>query len=450
MKVHFVGIGGIGLSSLARHFLSHKVEVSGSDMHQSVITDALQKDGAKIHIGHKVENLDPKTELVVFSDAIPAQNPELKKAKELKIKTKSYFEQLGQVSKNFATTIIAGTHGKSTTTAMLAQILVENDKDPAVFLGTLSNVLDGKNYRAGEKIALIEACEYRENFLHLYPQNILLLNAEPEHLDFFKTDDRYFDAFWKLAPKGQEGAFVIANLDDLNIGSIVARLAADAKHQIVTYGTQEGVDFRSNYRQEKKLLIYNLADELISEITLQVPGWHNRQNALAAFAAATTFGVDKESIKKSLENFSGTWRRLENKGEKDGITIFDDYAHHPTEIKASLAALKESFPDKKIFSVFQPHQFSRTHLFLDELAKSFNDAHEVIVTEIYQSRDKKEDLEKVSATNLVEAIKREKSTARLIDSFAATLEYLKKELKKGDILVTMGAGNIYEVAERFK
>lgn len=414
-NIHFIGIGGIGMSSIAQIIHAKGAKISGSDNSPSEITEHLSSLG-KISQGHTSENVTQEHELVVYSPAIPQENVELKKAKELNIKTISYAEALGELTEEYFTIAIAGTHGKSTTTAMTA-LLIES-LDPTVVLGTKFDHFKNNNFRVGEsKYLLIEACEYKETFLTVHPNIIVLTNIEADHLDHFKTEENYVDAYKKLLQKLPEDGTVIINSAD----KFSNEITKDLNQKTVK------VDFNNNLKPG-------------------VPGEFNIQNASMAAKTAETLGIDNETITEKIKQFKGTWRRFERKGKIFNTASFiDDYGHHPTEIKATLKAIKTQHPNAKVLCIYQPHQHSRTHYFLNDFAKAFKDADEVIVPDIYKVRDTKEDVENTSTDDLVNAIKQHHKNAHNGEGLLKTAQFIKENHSKYDIIITMGAGDITEI-----
>jgi len=418
--IHFIGIGGSGISALAYLALAHDIKVSGSDITKNLNTESLEANGAKIYIGHKAENLNNQTELVIYSEAIDkTNNPEFLSAKQKGLITINYFSALGSLSAQKKTIVITGTHGKTTTTAMLGQALMETEIDPTVIVGSRVPAFENKNIKIGHgKWLVVEGCEYRRNFLNLKPFGVIILNCELEHVDYYKNEEDYIKAFNELVAKIPINGFLIYNAEDENCRKIAKTF------------------------QGKKIPI---TENDTKDIKLRVSGKFNLMNAAHAKVAATEIGADTQKILHGLHEFIGTARRMEMKGEKNGIKVIDDYGHHPTEVKATLSALKHKYPNGKLICVFQPHQYSRTYQLIGDFKKSFHDADAVIIPNIFESRDTKEDKEKVSAEILVNEI----PNANYGENFKKTLEILKKIAKTGDIIVTMGAGDVYKIGERF-
>lgn len=418
-RVHFVGIGGIGISSIARMMLLQGKDVRGSDTNDSEIVRELAKLGAKIQIGHKKENLNPKTDLVIYTIAVPENNPELVKAKKLNIKTLTYPETLGLISKNLYTIAISGTHGKTTTTAMTAKVFIDAGLEPTAIIGSLlkdtkSNFVAGKN-----KFFIVEACEYKRSFLNLDLKILAITNIDNDHLDYYKNLKDIQRAFSELVSKIPKDGFLICNSNDPK----VAPALNTAKCRIIDYG------------------------KIDQKFNLKFPGSHNLENAKVAFAIGKLVDIKEHQIKKSLENFSGTWRRFDFKGTtKSGALVYDDYAHHPTEIKATLKSFRGKFPKKRLVAVFQPHLFSRTKFLLNDFAESFEDADEIIVAPIYAAREEKD--KSISSDILAEKIKKLRKPVLALENFDKISDYLIANTGKNDVILTMGAGDIYRVGER--
>lgn len=410
--VHFIGIGGIGVSALAQIYKHDGKTVSGSDMQASEISAKLQETGIAVFVGHSASNIPQGCDLVIYSPAIPESNVELKSASELGMKTLSYPEALGLLSEKNFTIAVAGTHGKSTTTAMIAVILEQAGFDPTIVIGTKIPQLNGENYRIGKtKYLVLEACEYRESFLSIKPEFAVITNIEADHLDYFKNEQKYFAAFHKFIKNIKPG------------GKLFADKPID--------GT-------------KNIPPSNLP------ISLQIPGGFNLENARLAAAVAAELGIEDDVILKALKSFQGTWRRMENKGKVLGETIFiDDYAHHPTEIKVTLRAIREKHPDARILTAFQPHQYNRTKNFLPQFAESFGDTDAVLISDIYAVRDSEDDLKSITTGDLIMAISKNHPQVIAGNDLKSTAKYIKENYNKYDVIVTMGAGSIYQIYELF-
>lgn len=457
-KVHFVGIGGIGTSAIAKMMLQLGKKVSGSDLTQSEISDDLEKKGVEIFIGHQKENLDKNVDLIIYSPAVPENNPERLRAQEGGIQQLSYPEFLGQLSKDYFTIAVSGTNGKTTTTALLGLILEKAGFDPTVIVGSkVKNFPDG-NFRFGEsKYLIVEGCEWNAHMLKLHPQIIVLTNLEADHLDYYKDLDDIIFHFQKYIDKIIGKGQIVLNNDD---GNLSKKLLPHC--EIISYGIKKPADFMAknievkNGRQEFDL-IHN--SKFIIHGSLKIPGTFNIYNVLAAATCALSLGVKPEIVKEVLKNYSGAWRRFELfqlliPNSKFIIPLISDYAHHPTAIQGTIKATKDFFPDKRIFVVFQPHHHNRTKTLFNDFVESFDQADLIIISEIFgvAGRELTAD-EKVSSRDLVEAIKLANSQTRKLANktilYARDLTETKKlileNIQKNDILLVMGAGNIYTI-----
>jgi UDP-N-acetylmuramate--alanine ligase len=425
MKIHFIGIGGIGVSALAQYYLAKGHEVSGSDLSSSEITDYLEKRGAKIS--------KPKLpDLVIYSPAVKGDNPELKCFKEKGIKCLSYPEALGELTKQYFTIAVSGTHGKSTTTAMVSLILIKAGLDPTVIIGTKMKEFKNTNFRLGKsKYLVIEADEHFASFLNYWPKIIVLTNIEKEHLDYYKNIRNILKTYKKYIGRLPEDGVLAINGDDANIKKIL--------------NSQSLILNKFSIKQKE-------AGELRK--ILKLPGEHNIYNALAALTVAGILGVDNKTSLKALSEYRGAWRRFEVEKRKINskeITIISDYGHHPTEIKATLSAARDKYPNRKIWCVFQPHQHQRTFYLYKEFIDTFKavEIDNIIITDIYDvaGRETKTINKKISSEKLVEAIKKKNIIYLPIKKIE---KYLKDNLKERDVLIIMGAGDIYDkLTKRF-
>jgi len=444
-RIHFVGIGGISMSGLAEILLHKGYRVSGSDMKDSHIIKKLREKGADIHIGHQASHIDG-ADLVVYTAAVKQDNPEIAEALKRNIPIMDRASLLGEIMQTFPNSIgIAGTHGKTTTTSMLSVILCHAGLDPTVLVGGELDDIGG-NVRIGNSDYFItEACEYHESFLHFPPYMAIILNIDIDHLDYFKDIDDIYHSFWKYANLVPKNGYIIGFEDD----PLVSQLLKEVNTRTVTFSIDKQANWMArNIKFNNKgcatyRAFYNGED--MGVFTLNVPGRHNVCNALAATAAAQALGISCDTIRESLASFRGTHRRFEIKGKMGDITIIDDYAHHPTEIKATLEAAKK-YPHQKIWCIFQPHTYTRTQKLLYEFAESFLDADEVIITDIYAAREK--DTGIVHSKDLAKAVLDGGCSCRYLSSFDDAVEFLKKNARPGDIVLTMGAGDIYEVGDR--
>ena len=360
--VHFVGIGGIGVSAVARLMLARGVSVVGSDRDHSLITEKLMADGAMIFIGHDAVQVSAQCDLLVYSPAISRDNPELLIAREKGVQVLSYPEALGMISRGMRTVAVAGTHGKTTTTAMIAEVLVGASKNPTVIVGSL--LKSGTNFIAGTSdIFIVEACEYKRSFLNLSPEILVITNIDNDHLDYYGSIEGVQKAFAELVEKIPAHGAIVCDPSDPRVAPVLTKAVA-------------------------RIVDYTLGNPT-SKLELAVSGEHNKKNARAALAVARILDVDEIEACTLLAEFQGTWRRMEYKGKiENGGLVYDDYAHHPTEVKATLQGFRAKYPDHRIRVVFQPHLYSRTKLLLNDFAQSFSDADEVIVAPIYAAREK--------------------------------------------------------------
>lgn len=416
-KAHFIGIGGIGMSGLARLFLHEGKIVSGSDRTASTITEALEKEGVKFHPSQVADNITDDIEMVVYTEAMAQDHPEMEAARALGVPMVNYFEALGLVANQYYVVAVAGTHGKTTTTAMLIDIFEEAGLDPTAIVGSLRSKTKS-NYRAGKsKYFIVEACEYKRDFLYLEPDVLIITNIEAEHLDYYKGISDVQSAFRELVLKVPEDGVIITETASPALFPVLQ----DLKSNIVDYG---------------KYLDLNLP--------LKMPGLHNRLNAAAAAATAAFVGIDPEVTKTSLENFSGTWRRFEYKGTLNGAPIYEDYAHHPTEIKATIAGARELYPDKNLVVVFQPHLYSRTAELFDDFVGALSIADRPIVTRVYDARNTGK--AGVTGVELVESVKIKNNRAAYIESFDDAVADLKSNVTANDVVLIMGAGDVTKIA----
>jgi len=416
-RVHFIGIGGIGMSSLARHFLAEKKVVSGSDRELTDLTKSLAAEGVQIMTPQDAENITDDIDLVVYTEAMDQDHPEMAAAKKRKLPMRNYFDALGLAMNPYYLIAVAGTHGKTTTTAMLTDIFAAAEKDPTAVIGSL-RAKTGSNYRAGKsKYAIVEACEYKKDFLSLTPEILVITNLEHEHVDYYKTLADVQAAFKELVSQVSETGVIVTNPKDPNIAPILV-----------------GCDRR----------VVDYTEYLELDLALKQPGLHNRLNAAAAMAVASVEKIKIDQARAALLEFRGTWRRFEYKGEVNGAPLYDDYAHHPTEIMVTIAAAKELYPDKKLVTIFKPHTYSRTAEFFDAFAKSFSGAHEALFLPVYAARE--ENVTGVSSRELaVKALEYAPHT-QYFPSHEAVEKYIKETIKADAVVIVMGAGDVTEVA----
>lgn len=439
--IHFIGIGGISMSGLAEVVLERGFTVSGSDNHESELTQHLAQAGAEIFYGQRAENIPEKCDLCVYTAAIHPDNPEYVEAVRRGITMLSRAELLGALMKNYGTAIaVSGTHGKTTTTSMVSCILLAAGKDPTVSVGGMLPAIGG-NIRVGASDTFItEACEYTDSFLSFFPTVDLILNVEEDHLDYFENLENIRKSFRKFAELLPDDGLLVINseIEDL------AFFTDGLKCRIATFG--EGGDFYAENITYNELaratFTCKKGSEVIGTFTLNVPGRHNVDNALAAIACTYSLGVSPADIEKGLSGFSGTDRRFQKLGEANGVTIIDDYAHHPTEIRACLTTA-QNYPHKKLWCVFQPHTYTRTAAFLQDFADALSLADEVILSDIYAARE--ENTVGVSSGDIVEKIRENGKAALYIPEFEDIAENIRGRLSGGDLLITLGAGEAYKV-----
>ena len=445
IHVHFIGIGGISMSGLAKILLSQQFTVSGSDSKESDLTRDLAQKGATIFYGQKEENILPGIDLVVYTAAIHENNAELMAAKEKHIPLLSRAELLGQIMENYEKSIaVAGTHGKTTTTSMISQILLTAKADPTITVGGILPAI-GDNLRIGSSdIFVLEACEYTNSFFHFYPKYNVILNVEEDHLDFFKDLEDIRHSFRHYAGNTKPYGATIINGTIQNWQELVA----DMPQEIVTYGLSSDFDFYAvNIAYDEKACASFTAmhhDTPIGEFHLGVPGEHNVMNALAAAALADYLGIEPECTAASLHEFTGADRRFEYKGSFQGVTVIDDYSHHPTEITAALKAAA-NYPHKTLWCVFQPHTYTRTRVFMKEFAQALTLADKVVLADIYAARET--DTLGLSSETLKEELEALGHEAFYFSSFSEIENFLRKNCINGDLLITMGAGDVLKIGE---
>ncbi len=407
-KVHFIGVGGIGISALAKAYLNEGYIVQGSDISKAIAY--LEPLGIKVFYGHNKNNISKDISKVIYTEAINSDNPELVSARKLGLDCVTYFEELGRYTKDKYLIAVSGTHGKTTTTAMIALCLINGGFDPSVIIGSKMKEIGDTNYRYGKTdIFVVEACEYRESFLGLEPNILVVTNIELDHLDYYRSESHYISAFVKLAKKIPRDGFLVINKKYLEIFKDIVQCSI--------------IEIDESYNP-----------------VLQIPGQHNIENARHACTVSKILGI--ETPDNYLNKFTGTWRRFEILGEKKGVLVIDDYAHHPTEIEATLKSIKQKYPGRRVVCVFQPHQYSRTYRL--DFSGSFIDADIVMVPNIYEARDTKEDKKRITAKQFAETLQPKAIYTR---DFSNTVNVLRDILVSNDILVTMGAGDIREVSE---
>jgi len=450
VRFHFIGAGGVGMSGLAQLLIKNKALVAGSDQTPGEVVDNLRRIGADIKIGHKSENLSPKTNAVVISAAIKDNNPELKLAHKLGYKVYKYADMLGELMNRYEGIAISGTHGKSTTSGWLVHLLKQAGMDTNFIIGAKISQLDSSSSVADSEYFVAEACEYDRSFLNLKPKIACILNIEQDHLDYYRDENEIVEAFGDFALGTRPGGTVIANGQDANAAKIIRRLGDSLRCE--TFGLDESCNFYvDNIALNDGLYAFDVYHngKVLGTTNISLPGKHNILNALAVIAMATNVGLEPERALELLPGFTGIERRLMLKDRIDQITVLDDYAHHPTEIRASLAAIRQKYQSKQIWCIFQPHQYSRTRFLLDDFAESFKLADVTIVPEIYFVRDSDSAKKEINAQMLVEKMQANGTQALFIESFEAICDYLKSNVNSGELVVTMGAGDIWKVADEY-
>lgn len=445
--VHFIGIGGISMSGLAEILLERGFVVSGSDSHESELTKKLESHGAQIFYGQKEENIIEGIDVAVYTAAVHPDNPEYAAAEKKGLPILTRAELLGQIMRNYKQSVaVAGTHGKTTTTSMLSEILMDAKTDPTISVGGMLDTIGGNIRVGGSGLFVTEACEYTNSFLSFFPTMAIILNIEADHLDFFKDIEDIRCSFRRFAQLLPENGTLIINSDIRDYEEICRDLSC----HVITVGSDpekscysaSQVSFDSGACASYELLVNKKAS---GRIRLSVPGMHNVYNSLAAVAAARELGIDDEKIRAGLMAFGGTHRRFEKKGVKNGVTIIDDYAHHPQEIEATLSTAK-NYPHREIWCVFQPHTYTRTKALMDDFADALSMADHVVLADIYAARET-DDLG-ISSGTLAEKIAALGTDTRYFHSFQEIEEFLLKNCINGDLLITMGAGDVVKIGEK--
>lgn len=444
MIVYFIGIGGIGVSALAQYYLNKGDQIIGSDLGSSEITEMLEKRGAKIFKTQQSENITKDIDLVIYSPAVQQDNPEFAQAKNMGIECLSYPQALGKLTEKHFTIAISGTHGKSTTTSMLALLLIKAGLDPTVIVGTKLKEFGNSNFRAGKaKYLLIEACEYEESFLNYKPDIIVINNIEEDHLDYFKNLENIVKAFKKFIGNLVKDGVLIVNGDDKNIKKMLNSKSLPIEQSGLPTG------------QAGEIQKFSIGQEEAGKMreVLQVKGEHNVYNALACLAVARALEISDTVSYQALSEYTGCWRRCDivKIDSPVSFTLISDYAHHPTEIKACISGVKEKFPKNKIWIAFQPHQYQRTYYLFDDFVKAFDQADEIVLTEIYDAagRGDEEIRAKMNGEKLAKAVEARGNKVHFIEDFQKIPEFLKERVKPNDVVLIVGAGNIYDIVSDF-
>lgn len=442
--IHFIGIGGVSMSGLAEILITDGYKVSGTDAKESPILNRLRKLGATIYLGHDAKNIE-EADLIVYTDAISKDNVELAAAINSNIDIVDRATFLGALMKNYTNSIaVSGTHGKTTTTSMIASITKSLEFNPTMLIGGNLNEIGG-NVRLGSKnYILTEACEYKANILKYFPTMAIILNMDEDHLDYFKDINHIIDTFKGYAGNLESNDYLLINSDDENADKIIESTSAN----VVTFAIDKHADYRAEYVSFSDdgfaTFTLSIRGKEFYPVKLNVMGSHNVSNALAAIAATHTLGIPIETIIENIFEYKGVGRRLEFKGYYNDIKVIDDYAHHPTEISATLEAISNN-ASGEIYCVFQPHTFTRTKILLESFSNSFKHADKIIITDIYAAREV--DNGQIHSRDLVNAVKAKGNDCIYLSTFDEVEDYLIKNAKAGDIILTMGAGNIHTLGD---
>ena len=447
VRAHLIGIGGSGMSGAAGLLMGLGARVTGSDAKPFDGIGELVQAGACVSVGHNADMLDPRTELVVASAAIPATNPELREARNRNLTIVKYAELVGMLMKALGKGVaVAGTHGKSTTTAMCVHLFREAGLDPSFLVGAKSQQLGGSSGLGKGPYFVVESCEFDRSFLQLMPESAVILNVETDHLDCYEGIHDIRDAFGAFARNVASDGLLVCNGDD----SRAVEAARFASAQVETFGFSTGNTWRAtNLRSDRGCFSFEVEafGEPLFTTRTSVPGRYNVANALAAIALAHHAGAEPQALACAVPSFAGIDRRLSWCGQGRGVTVIDDYAHHPTEIRVSIKAARNHYKPKRTWVVFQPHQHSRTRLMMEDFAASFADADEVIVPDVFDARSTNNDGDANGAAELVSRIRRGGGRVRHLPDLADVTDHLMKHIVEGDLVLTMGAGDIWKVAD---
>jgi len=442
---HFIGIGGISMSGIAKLLLNGGFKVSGSDNTKSALTEELEEAGATVFYGQKASNIPADCEIVVYSAAIRTDNPEYAEAVRRGLPMFSRAELLGMIMKNYQNAAaVAGTHGKTTTTGMLSEIFMAAGLDPTISIGGILPSIGGNFRIGGNRMFLTEACEYTNSFLELCPDMEVILNIEADHLDFFKDIDDIRASFREFTRRLDSDGVLIINAEIEDLGYFTE----GASCKCITYGVDVPADYQAVNIEYNDSAVpsFNVLrkGKDIGRFSLNVPGVHNAGNAVAAIALSEHLGIDMETVRAGLKAFAGTERRFQKKGEFNGVILVDDYAHHPTEIRASLTAAA-AVPHRKLMCIFQPHTYSRTAAFLDNFADALSLADEIVLAEIYAARET--NTIGISSADLCDKLTAMGKKAVFFPTFEEIEDYVLKNTAPGDLVFTMGAGNVNRIGE---
>ena len=445
-KVHFVGIGGIGMSGIAELLINLGFEVTGSDMKTTNITENLQKHGAVIHEGHKPENVND-SDVLVYSSAVQVDNPELQRAKDKQIPIIRRAEMLSELLKLKQTSIaVGGTHGKTTTTSMMGAVLTEALLDPTLVVGGVVKNLDVNALLGQGDVIVAEADEFDKSFLQLTPTYAIITNIDTDHMDCYDSEEDLLNAFAQYANAIPFYGAVVACVDE----PLIKRILPDISRPVITYGFSGDAEFQAErrlYREVRSTFVVKHRGKELGEVEMMVPGAHNIKNALAVIALGTEMNIDFNTISNGLKQFSGVKRRFEIKGIFDDVMVVDDYAHHPTEVSATLRAIKNGW-DRRLVAVFQPHLYSRTQDLYEDFARSFLISDVLLVTDVYPARE--EPIAGVTGeliTNMAKSMGHE--NVYWVEDKKRLVAAMKALVEPGDLVITMGAGDIWRICDKY-
>ncbi|MBN1585029.1 UDP-N-acetylmuramate--L-alanine ligase [Candidatus Uhrbacteria bacterium] len=452
-NIHVVGAGGIGLSAAAKLLVHRGKTVTGSDLAANEATAELGALGVKVAIGQGAGNLPPEAEAVIFSSAVPKDNPERVEARKRGLVELSYFDFLGQLSREYRTIAVSGTNGKSTTTALLGLMLAEAGMDPTVVVGSRLSSFEDGNLRLGKGDLLVaEACEYRANMLKMAPQTIVLTNIEEDHLDFYRDLDHIRETFQKYLDRLPQDGQAIVNADDPNVAGL--RLPANT----VTYGIEKPADYRAvdlTTKAGSQSFSLNRRGESLGTFVVRIPGRYNAMNALAALAAALESGASPDDLRRTLAGFTGVWRRFQRLGKFNGSEIVSDYGHTPTAVRETVRAAREFFPGQRVLLCFQPHHRNRTRSLFNDFVMSLTQPDELVLVEIFDVAGREEPGVRISSADLLGALLSRPCAVPseaagmfiFVPDLPAAESALRERIRPGDVVIVMGAGDIYKIAE---
>lgn len=453
IHIYLIGIGGVGMGAIAMLLKNRGCNVTGSDVYANVVTNSLSNVGVEVDFQQDGGKIDNTVDLVVVSAAIQDDNGDFLRSKELGIKIVKYSELLGMLMNGKNGIAVSGTHGKTTTSAMISFVLKSAGLDPECVVGGELSALNNIPYSGKGDLLVVEACEYDRTFLRLSPQIGVITNIDEDHLDYYKSFKLLQSAFYEFGLTVADDGLLVINGQDYNTTEALGKLEC----KVETYGINDFLSRCNTWEATKPVWeggnnsfdVY-YKGVFFGKFNLVVPGVHNVMNALASIAVCNNVGVDADAMADALSIFNGVDRRFQVLSRENDITIIDDYAHHPTAIETTLGVVKETFPNKKIWCLFQPHQFSRTKLLFNDFVHSFGQADKIILTEIYQARDTAEDIKSVSSLDVVLGLEGLGLDAAFMPDQQEIVNMLAKNLSGGDVFITMGAGDIWKVADKVK